>query len=560
MKSDDVSNLHENVVKSKINLCKQLEEKQKFDSALECYEDLYRSTNKLSLKWESLKKIITISIKLNNFEMAELYIRKGFHQALKHSDKHKKLTTLYLKLGIVKYSQGKTNEALKYYGRVEKLLNLVNDKDWAREMRLSLLNNRAILYIFKRNTEKAVIELNKVIKAFEILPKDDKTNIQRFLIPAVVNLGNIYLEVGDLPKALYYLTKAEELVQLHSPKNHLLKTKIFINQSLAWIKVNNLQMAKERLNLARQNLQLNDDLYVKIHYLIAYSKYWQKKGDFSLSIKILKRANIFAKKIQNRDVEGFVYIELGSIHKILGNYREALEYLTKALRCFSEIEFYKQRIRTSIEDIESSFLEIASQWGARVELKDPYTLGHSARTTYYAFLIGKKLMDDELSLKGLLIGGFLHDIGKLKIDNKILLKRGKLTPEERREIEKHPVYAIEQLKNIEFPWKNVKDCILYHHEKYDGTGYPEGLKGDQIPLCARIIAVADVFDALTTDRPYRSALSWQQALKFIRENKGKYFDPVVVDVFTEILEKLDKSLISTQHTKHMVEELWQFFT
>ncbi len=540
--------------------CESLENSGELENALDCYKTLLSSfTQKKEDKTlcTVFKRISIVLMKINRLDEAEKYFKSSADCFKKIGDK-KELATIIHRLGIVKYRQGKIDKALHYYNEAENLLNKVDDFNWRQRKILIIVNNRAILYLFKNKTDKAIVEFNKILKYFANSANADPKDIVKYYIPVLVNLGNIYFETNEIGKASYYLSKAEEYLNKYNVKDPDLLVKTFVTLSSVYTAENKLVESKKRLDLARKFI-ISSNLVSKVHYLIAFSKYWHMKGKNTFTKTVLEKAIELAGKVQDKELEGFVYLELGTINKGQGNFREALEFLTKARKCFSEIDFYKRRIKTSIEDIESNFLEIALQWGEKVELKDPYTLGHSARTTYYAFLIGKRLLDDELSLKGLLIGGFLHDIGKLKIDDKILLKRGKLTPEERKEIEKHPVYAIEQLKNIEFPWKNVKDCILYHHEKYNGTGYPEGLKGEQIPLCARIIAVADVFDALTTDRPYRSALSWQEALSFIQENKGKYFDPVVVDTFAEILEKLDKSLISTQHTKHMVEELWRFF-
>ena len=511
---------------------------------------------------ELLGKIANILVQKGELLKLERYISL-IQRKIENLKNDKFKAKMCLRLGRLYQEIERYDKALYYYREAEKLLASFNPRDSeANNLLINIKNNKAVIFLFHGNVDEAIRQLESVVSIYEnsTIKTIRETKIY---ISALANLGNIYHELNNSSKALYYFEKAKDkLSDLLISNKDVIGRKVafgvYINLSHLYVHEKKLESAKRLLKLARRNFPPNDKLS-KIHYLIVLSKLWSEFGNYENSVKILQKAQELGRNIKHEYVEGLILTELGIFYKNIGDYQKALINLIEARKFFQKIKFYKARVKSTIDEIEGNFIKIASQWGARVELKDPYTLGHSARTTYYAFLIGKKLMDDELSLKGLLIGGFLHDIGKLKIDDKILLKRGKLTPEERKEIEKHPVYAIEQLKNIEFPWKNVKDCILFHHEKYDGTGYPEGLKGEQIPLCARIIAVADVFDALTTDRPYRSALSWQQALRFIQENKGKYFDPVVVDTFAEILEKLDKSLISTQHTKHMVEELWRFF-
>ena len=129
-------------------------------------------------------------------------------------------------------------------------------------------------------------------------------------------------------------------------------------------------------------------------------------------------------------------------------------------------------------------------------------------------------------------GSLLHDIGKMGIPDSILLKPGKLTDEEWEIMRKHPVYAFEMLSPITY-LKPALDIPYCHHEKWDGSGYPRGLKGEQIPLAARIFAVADVYDALTSDRPYRKAWSKEKTLEHIREQSGTHFDPQVVELFLQ---------------------------
>jgi HD-GYP domain-containing protein (c-di-GMP phosphodiesterase class II) len=130
-------------------------------------------------------------------------------------------------------------------------------------------------------------------------------------------------------------------------------------------------------------------------------------------------------------------------------------------------------------------------------------------------------------------GALLHDIGKMAIPDSILLKPGQLTDEERQLIERHPVYAYEMLSPIEF-LRPALDIPYCHHEKWDGSGYPRGLKGEEIPFAARIFPVIDVWDALTSDRPYRRALPHDEVRRMIRADSGKHFDPRVVEAFMDL--------------------------
>jgi putative two-component system response regulator len=172
-----------------------------------------------------------------------------------------------------------------------------------------------------------------------------------------------------------------------------------------------------------------------------------------------------------------------------------------------------------------------------VEAKDPYTEGHCARLSQYSVALAKHLQLPKEQQEALRVGGILHDIGKIAVPEQILLKPGPLTPDERKIIEEHPVkgeYICCPLRSI----KLVLPIIRHHHEKMDGSGYPDHLAGEQIPITARIMTVVDVYDALTTDRPYRKALTQKAALVQIYEEVQRgWWDARLVEEFQAILDR-----------------------
>ncbi len=169
-------------------------------------------------------------------------------------------------------------------------------------------------------------------------------------------------------------------------------------------------------------------------------------------------------------------------------------------------------------------------WARALDLKDGGTVAHSQRVTELTLRIAEKMGIKEEKMAHVRRGALLHDIGKMGIPDNILLKPGKLTEEEWEMIRKHPVFAFEMLSPIGY-LQQALDIPYCHHEKWDGSGYPRGIKGEQIPLTARIFAVVDVFDALTSDRPYRKAWTKEKVLAYLQEQSGNHFDPQVVDVF-----------------------------
>ncbi|MDD3699878.1 MAG: HD-GYP domain-containing protein, partial [Atribacterota bacterium] len=176
-------------------------------------------------------------------------------------------------------------------------------------------------------------------------------------------------------------------------------------------------------------------------------------------------------------------------------------------------------------------------WAQALELRDRETEGHTRRVADLTVKLAQALGVKSEDLIHIRRGALLHDIGKMGIPDRILLKPGPLTPEEWEIMKKHPVYAWELLSPIKY-LRPALDIPYYHHERWDGTGYPRGLKGEEIPLSARIFAVVDVWDALTSDRPYRPAWSQEKALQYIKEQSGHHFDPRVVEKFLGLLEEL----------------------
>jgi HD-GYP domain-containing protein (c-di-GMP phosphodiesterase class II) len=188
-----------------------------------------------------------------------------------------------------------------------------------------------------------------------------------------------------------------------------------------------------------------------------------------------------------------------------------------------------------------------------VEVKDSYTHGHSERTAVVAVQLGLRLGLDESALRALARGAYLHDVGKIAVPDQILNKPGALTPEERTVIETHPVVGYE-LVAPQAELNEALPVVLHHHERWDGGGYPHGLRGTAIPLVARVAAVADVWDALTSDRAYRPGIAPQDALAHIVAGKGSHFDKRVVEALEQLAADWGYRAASTPGRP---EDAWQ---
>lgn len=186
-------------------------------------------------------------------------------------------------------------------------------------------------------------------------------------------------------------------------------------------------------------------------------------------------------------------------------------------------------------DLERTFLGTISALAAAVDAKDPYTYGHANWVTHYAVAIAESLQLGESEVQTIRLASILHDIGKIGIDGAILQKPEGLNAEEREIVRRHPAIGADILASLDFLSEAVP-LVLFHHEQFGGGGYPSGISGTAIPLGARIIAVADAYDAMTSDRPYRAALTGEEARRELHRNVGVQFDPVVVGAFLAVLE------------------------
>lgn len=217
-------------------------------------------------------------------------------------------------------------------------------------------------------------------------------------------------------------------------------------------------------------------------------------------------------------------LEKKRLEREVENYREHLEEM---------VAERTQQLQAAVRQIERNYEDTLEALGAAIDLRDSDTAGHSQRVCRYALEIAKAMGLPEVQLKNLSMGAHLHDIGKLAIPDAILLTPGPLSAEEWVIMKEHVRVGYDLVSRISF-LAGAAEIILTHHERCDGSGYPRGLQTEQIPLGARIFAVADTLDAVTSDRPYQAARSFEAGLELIRRESGRLFDPQVVSVFLAI--------------------------
>ena len=268
----------------------------------------------------------------------------------------------------------------------------------------------------------------------------------------------------------------------------------------------------------------------------AYGVVSRELGDHDLAEQHLADARAVAEQRQDLLLLAECLKESAELHRRQGRNRDTLQCLNRAHRLFSQLRARRELVDVGrrMHGLESDFLDVVRRWGESIECKDQYTQGHCERVADLACALAARTGMDEQSLFWFRIGALLHDVGKLVIPPEVLNKSGALTPEEWALMKRHPTAGVEMLADVDFPW-DVRPIVESHHERWDGKGYPHGLHGESIPRVARILCIADVYDALTSGRSYKKAMSHDDAMDVMRLQAGTVFDPELFALFEAVV-------------------------
>jgi putative nucleotidyltransferase with HDIG domain len=265
----------------------------------------------------------------------------------------------------------------------------------------------------------------------------------------------------------------------------------------------------------------------------------RERSDFPRAADFLLKAEKHAVDIGDLFLRADVAEQLAELYWAQKRHRDMLQSLNEAHSLYSQLKAQHRVAQVEKRNgaLEARFLEMAKQWGDSIESKDRYTQGHCERVAFFSCVLADSTGFNARSLFWFRIGALLHDIGKIIVPTDVLNKPGKLTDEEWAIMKRHPEAGLELVADIDFPG-DIRAIIRNHHERWDGKGYPDGLAGEQIPLAARILCVADVYDALTTTRSYRAGMTHARAAEIMLGSTGQ-FDPHLLQVFLEWAETAD---------------------
>ena len=317
----------------------------------------------------------------------------------------------------------------------------------------------------------------------------------------------------------------------------------------------------DQLDLAVNKVQLYiagrryDEALVQCHKLLAMptdeSAPWRgevfrhigviarARGDFPEATDNLLKAEQRALESGDLLLRADVSEQLAELYWTQERHKDMLQRLNEAHSLYTQLKAQHRVAQVEKRNgaLEARFLEMAKQWGDSIESKDRYTQGHCERVAFFACVLADSAGFNSRSLFWFRIGALLHDIGKIIVPTEVLNKPGKLTDEEWAIMKRHPEAGLELVADIDFPG-DIGAIIRNHHERWDGAGYPDGLKGEAIPFAARILCVADVYDALTTTRSYRPGLTHARAAEIMRASTGQ-FDPDLLETFLNWAETAD---------------------
>ena len=389
------------------------------------------------------------------------------------------------------------------------------------------------------------------------------------------NLGTVAMIRGDLRAALEAFRLSHLGYQTLGMRNH--EAQVLNNIALAYMELGELADAETAYNLAAQafeeegdrarqlDLAVNkvqlyiagrrfDDALSQCEKLLAVASDdapWRgevfrhvgviarERGEFGPASESLRKAEEHALESGDLLLRADVSEQLAEVYWSQKRHREMLQCLNEAHSLYSQLKAQHRVAQVEKRNgaLEARFLEMAKHWGDSIESKDRYTQGHCERVAFFACVLADSAGFNGRSLFWFRIGALLHDIGKIIVPTEVLNKPGKLTDEEWAIMKRHPEAGLELVADIDFPG-DIHAIIRNHHERWDGKGYPDGLKGEDIPFAARILCVADVYDALTTTRSYRPGLTHSRAAEIMRASTGQ-FDPDLLETFLEWAETAD---------------------
>ena len=426
--------------------------------------------------------------------------------------------------GIVEQMRGNLQAAADHYTWSLERASAATGYDTLAAM---IHQNLGVVANIQGDFTEALLQYQSSKEAYDQLGEDDRVG------PLLNNIGRLHADLGEWDDAEIALEEAGRRCKQSGEIDHQVLS--HVNLARMWITRKEFKRAHESCDRA---CSLSRDVSGGRwtgEILKHYGAIYQSTGRLELALDSLAQARKVADREGDTLLAAETARELAEVYRKQGRNQDTLKALNESLRLYSNFHAKHDlaEVRERVTQLEHRFLDVVRTWGESIESKDHYTQGHCERVASYACALASASGIDSERLRWFRMGALLHDVGKIVVPSSILNKPGPLTAEEWAIMKRHPQAGVHLLREIEFPW-DIRPMVRHHHEHWDGSGYPDGLAGDDIPLSARILCLADVFDALTSGRSYRAGLTPGHALSVMREDRGIIFDPALFDVFEDL--------------------------
>ena len=458
---------------------------------------------KLSEAWRLLAVVLH---RRQRRKEADDCVARAYELAQKESDAHRCAEALNT-MGSFALARGDLAIAEKYY---EQALPLATSE---APILARIHQNLGIVANIRGTFDSALRQYSEALAAYRSLGDAGGC------LMACHNLGMISVDLKRLDEAQSYFERALELAK-ETKQSHV-RAVCLISYCEVFLARREFSEAQRRAEEALEILNTMGETRERADALTVLGVVARETEQYALGEDLLRRAVSLAADSNAMWTEAEALRELALLEQRLGRNQDALNNLNAAHQLFQHLgaRIDLGDVAGRVVQLESTYLAIVHAWGRSIETADSYTRGHSAQVAEYACAIADILglsAEDKTTLR---IGSYLHDVGKVRIPLEILNKPGTLTADEYTIMKRHPEYGVQLLAAVAFPW-NVIPIIRWHHEKWDGSGYPDGLAGDAVPLHAQIVCAADVYDALTSVRAYRGAMSHEQACAVMTEKRS----------------------------------------
>ncbi|HEX6259789.1 MAG TPA: HD domain-containing phosphohydrolase [Woeseiaceae bacterium] len=506
-----------------------------FENALRFYEVAFTEAVRAGdapMLVDLLRWMGTVQRARGELELASELYEASLASARAHELSDKVASALNC-LAVVAQTRAQVDEATRLYWRARAIADATgNDR-----LAAMIDQNLGTMANTRGEFEAALASYTSALQRFRRLGDNTATAW------SLNNLGMLHVDLGEFAAAEERFGEALTFAEVLGDRA-LLGT-IELNRAELHLKQWNFTRARECCDAA---FEIFTHLDARSHLGETYKFYgvlYREMGKPALAKAHFTDAARFAEAVEDRLLEAEVYSEWAGLHLALHENQQALQRLNQAHHLFADLHANPELLDLDgrLDKLESTYLKVVRQWAESIESKDLYTAGHCERVAEYACMLAAALGFEGRDLNWLRMGGFLHDVGKIDVPAEILNKPGRLTDHEMDAMRAHTTAGARIVTELNFPW-DILPVVRNHHERWDGTGYPDGLAGERIPLTARILCVADIFDALTTTRSYRPALSVEEALRIMESEAGVIVDPNIFDLF--------KSLVRAGRADHIV--------